>query len=178
MKSRVVLSLCLTMIAYAQEGGVNTASRHSTGIGFTLISTNLDRGGGGFGAEYYYTYSELFRIGVKGEYGFYGYEYRGVQNVQSNSLSLFSSLRCFVADDVYADIDAGIYREGSDIMREKSGVLNNRFVYALGCGYAIHYSPKISALIGVQSLFVRGKDVDSIVERQFTVRIGLMFRMQ
>ncbi len=173
----VLLPLVITGTLFSQQNDWNGATPHATGIGFTLISTNLERGGGGFSLEYYYTLSEEFRLGAKALYGFYGYEFRGKQNVQSNSLSLMPSLRFFVLEDLFVDFDAGLCREGSDIMRERSGALNNHVVHSIGGGYAINYSPKISALIGVRSLTVRGKDLDGIAEHQFIVNVGVVIRI-
>lgn len=177
MRSKLFLLFFLTFVLHAQQDRLYAPPRHSTGIGFTLISTNLERGGGGFGAEYFYMITEEFRLGAKALYGFYGYEYRGKQNVQSNSLSLMPALRFFVLEDLYIDFDAGMYREGSDIMRERSNALNNHLAHSIGAGYAINYSPKISALIGVRSFTVRGKDLDGIVEHQFIVNVGVAIRM-
>lgn len=173
----VLLPLVITGTLFSQQNDWNRATPHATGIGFTLISTNLDRGGGGLSLEYYYTLSEEFRLGAKALYGFYGYEFRGKQNVQSNSLSLMPSLRFFVSEDLFVDFDAGLYREGSDIMRERSSALNNHMVHSIGAGYAINYSPKISALIGVRSFTVRGKDLDGIAEHQFMVCVGVAIRI-
>lgn len=171
-----MLSLVVSVL-YCQQNDRNVVTPHTTGVGFTLISTNLERGGGGMNLEYYYTLSEEFRLGAKAVYGFYGYEYRGKQNVQSNSLSIIPSLRFFVSEDLFIDFDAGLYREGSDIMRERSNTLNNHMAHSIGAGYAINYSPKISALIGVKSFTVRGKDLDGIAEHQFMVCIGVAIRI-
>lgn len=161
----------------SQQNGWNAVTPHTTGVGFTLISTSLERGGGGIGIEYFYTLTEEFRIGSKAHYGFYGYVNSAGENAQANSLSLMPSMRIFLQKDLFVDLDAGLYREESDIMRERSNALNNHLVHAISAGYAIHYSPKISALIGVRSLTVRGKDLDGIVEHQFTVTVGVAIRI-
>jgi hypothetical protein len=173
------IAICLFLITTvkAQTAVEMVPTRHAVDIGFTLISTSLQRGGGGFGLNYYCTMSDEFRVGLKGHYGFYGYEKIPGQNAQANSISLMPSIRLFLLEDVYADIDAGLYREESDIIRSKSGTLNNHFAYAFGFGYAIHYSPKISALIGVRSYSVRGKGYDPYVEHQFMVSVGVTIRI-
>lgn len=178
MKSKLFFALFFgIVILHSQQNNWNAVTRHSTGIGFTLISTNLERGGGGFGLEYYYTLSEEFRLGAKAQYGFYGYQNNAKENVEANSISVMPSLRIFLQEDLYADLDVGIYRESSGIMQERSRLLNNHLSHAVGAGYAIHYSPKISVLIGVRSLTVRGKDFDSIAEHQFMVCVGVAIRI-
>ena len=171
-----MLSLVVSVL-YCQQNDWNAVTPHTTGIGFTLISTNLERGGGGFGLEYYYTLSEEFRLGARAQYGFYGYVSARGENVQTNSLYFMSSVRFFIQDDLFVDFDVGLYREESDIMRERSGVPNNHVAHAMGAGYAINYSPKISALIGVRSFTIRGKDLDGIAEHQFMVNVGVAIRI-
>ncbi|MHB1048614.1 MAG: hypothetical protein ACYC09_00940 [Bacteroidota bacterium] len=173
----VLIVAFATGTLFSQQNEWDAVSPHTMGIGFTLISTDIERGGGGIGLDYYYTVSEEIRLGIKTHYGFYGYVNNDQNNVQANSMSLMPSMRIFLQDDVFADIDAGIYRENSGIMRERSRQLNNHFSYAIGIGYAIHYSSKVSALIGIRSLTVRGYEFDLNVEHQFNVYIGVAIRI-
>lgn len=167
----------LNGIAVAQNVLLEIPTRHAVDVGFTLINTSLKRGGGGIGVNYFYTKSEEFLFGMKAHYGFYGYEKTPGQTAQANSISLMPSVRVYLLEDIYTDIDIGLYREESDIIRSKSSAVNNHFAYAVGAGYAIHYSPKISALIGIRSYSVRGKGYESYVEHQFMVNVAVTVRI-
>ncbi len=46
---------------------------------------------------------------------------------------------------------------------------------AFGAGYVLRYSEDISALVGVQVMFIRDSKISSIVERQFLICVSVIF---
>ena len=174
-KNIILMVSVLTNAALIAQSNDPDDTFRRVGIGCTLNTTSIQRGGGGFAVDYIYAVKPEWWIGISTHYGFFAHENIDRTYSQSNSISIAPSIKYFFFDDLYVEANAGMYQEENDLLRSHSRVLHNYAFNALGCGYTIPYTTEIMAAIGVKVLYIRDEDMIAIVERQFAVTVNIFF---
>ncbi|MDD8018779.1 MAG: hypothetical protein PHP42_10440 [Bacteroidota bacterium] len=181
MKTKYQLMMMMLFqisLLYSQIISKENISRDQINISFSLISTNTHRGGGGFSVEYFSPQWNRSGLGIRSHFGFFGYENSAGTIVESNSIAVLPMVRFFPVDDVYLEGAIGIIHDENEVYALHGSTLAFfQLIHSAGFGYAIHYSPKISAMISTQSLSVRGRGFTPLVEHQFLINVGVSIRI-